>query len=340
MIKHHQGADVTVTGINSVEDCGAGDLVFVEDKKWLQAALDGQPAGLVLHETLLPLIPSAKSLGLLVADNVRLAHALIKQRYGDRQWADDEWGTVHPSALIHPSARVPDSCVVGPNVVVGKDVVIGERARLMTGVIVEHGAVLGDDCLIHTMALIGHDCRLGNEVEIGPGSIIGSDGYGFAQDAAHKSHRIPQTGAVELADRVRIGAQNCIDRAAYGMTRIGAGTKTDNLCHIAHGVEIGEDCLLTAMFCVAGSTKIGNRVMTSGQTGILGHLTVCDDVALAHRAGVLQDITEPGMYAGLPLQPLDRHLKNAAQLKKLNELAGKVRTLERELKQLKQPEPE
>jgi UDP-3-O-[3-hydroxymyristoyl] glucosamine N-acyltransferase len=338
VIADRRGPAKSITGLNSVEDCGADDLVFVEDKKWLPAVLERQPAAVVLHESLLPLIASAPAIGVLVASNVRLAHALIKQRYGDRQWPVDEWDNVHPSAIIHPSARVPASCIIGPNVVIGKDVVIGERGRLEAAVIIEHGATLGNDCLILPLALIGHHCRLGNDVEIGPGTIIGSEGYGFAQDAAGKSHRIPQTGTVVIEDRARIGAQNCIDRAAYGVTRIGAGTKTDNLCHIAHGVDIGEDCLLTAMFCVAGSTRIGDRLMASGQTGILGHLTICDDVVLAHRAGVTKDIQEPGFYAGLPLQPLDQHIKTSAQLKKLNELAGKVRALEQAIRQLKQTE--
>ncbi len=334
-VAEHQGGDTLITGINSVEDCGPGDLVFVEDKRRVATALAGDPSGVVLHEDLLPLITPSESLGVLIAPNVRLAHALIKQRYADRQWPVDEWEPIHASAVIHRSARLAEHCIVGPNVVVGKDVVVGARSRLMAGAIIEHAAHLGEDCLIHPMAVIGHGCRLGNQVEIGPGSVIGSDGYGFAQDEAHKSHRIPQTGTVVIHDRVRIGAQNCIDRAAYGVTRIGAGTKTDNLCHIAHGVEIGEDCLLTAMLCVAGSTKIGNRVMASGQTGILGHLTICDDVALAHRAGVTQDVKRPGMYAGLPLQPLDQHMKNAAHFKKLSDLVSRVRSLEQQVKRLK-----
>jgi len=335
VIRERQGDDTVITGINSVENCGPGDLVFVEDKKFVQPAVAGKPSGLVLPESLLSLIGTSDSVGILISDNVRLAHALIKQRYADREWLDDEWERVHPSAIIHPSARVPESCFLGANVVVGQGVVIGHRCRLLAGTVIEHDAILGDDCLIHTAALIGFGCRLGNQVEIGPGSVIGSDGYGFAQDEGGKSHRIPQTGKVEVEDRVRIGANNCIDRAAYGVTRIGAGTKTDNLCHIAHGVEVGEDCLLTAMLCVAGSTKIGKRVMTSGQTGILGHLTICDDVGLALRAAVTQDIKQPGVYAGLPLQPLSQHMKTAAQLKKLSDLASKVRALERELKALK-----
>lgn len=335
VILERHGDDTIITGINSVEDCGPGDLVFVEDKKFVEPAFAGRPSAVVLPESLSSLYSTADSTGILISNNVRLAHALIKQRYASREWHDDESERIHPSAIIHPGARLPESCFVGANVVVERDVVIGERCRLLTGAIIEHGAVLGDDCLIHATALIGYECKLGDQVEIGPGSIIGSDGYGFAQDEAGKSHYIPQTGKVLIEDRVRIGAQNCIDRAAYGVTRIGAGTKTDNLCHIARGVDVGEDCLLTAMFCVAGSTKIGDRLMASGQTGILGNLTICDDVALAHRAGVIQDIKQPGVYAGLPAQPLKQHMKNAAQLRKLSDLASKVRILEGEIKALK-----
>ena len=335
VIQERRGDDSVINGINSVEECGPGDLVFVEDKKLIPLAAAGQPCGVVIAESLLPLAGILDCAGILISDNVRLAHAVIKQRYSDRNWFDDESERIHPSAVIHSDAQIPESCVVGANVVVGNDVVIGERCRLLAGSIIERGVVMGDDCLIHSTALIGYECQLGDQVEIGPGSIIGSDGYGFAQDKVGKSHRIPQTGKVVIEDRVRIGAHNCIDRAAYGVTRIGAGTKTDNLCHIAHGVDIGEDCLLTAMLCVAGSTKIGNRVMTSGQTGILGHLTISDDVGLVHRAAVTRDIEEPGIYAGLPLQPLNQHMKSAAQIKKLSDLASKVRNLEAELKALK-----
>ena len=144
-----------------------------------------------------------------------------------------------------------------------------------------------------------------------------------------KSHPIPQTGNVVLGDRVRVGANCCIDRAAYRTTRIGAGTKLDNLCRIAHNVQIGEDCLLTSMFCVAGSTTIGNRVISSGQTGVLDHVQVCDDVVLVHRAGVTGDIDQPGTYAGLPVQPLKDYLRNTAVVRLLGELRQRLLALER-----------
>lgn len=333
-IQDQRGDDTFVTRISAAEACGPGDLVFAENRKLAQTALSGQPSGVVIPETLAGMAGTPKGTGILISNNVRLVHALAKQRYGDRAWNDDESPRIHPSAILHAGARIPESCRISASVVIGDGVVLGERCRVLEGVIIERGATLGDDCLVHPTAVIGYGCQLGNEVEIGAGSIIGSEGYGFAQDKEGKSERIPQTGSVVIGDRVRIGANNCIDRAAYGVTRIGAGTKTDNLCHIAHGVDVGEDCLLTAMFCVAGSTKIGNRVMASGQTGILGHLTVCDDVVLVHRAAVLQDINEPGAYGGLPLQPVQQHIRNSAQVKRLSELAKKLKQLEQEIKAL------
>lgn len=334
-VQERRGENALVTRVSAAEDCSPGDLVFAENKQLAQMALASRPSGIVVPETLASLVGAPEGTGVLIADNARLLHAVVKQRYADRVWDDDEDTRIHPSAIIHPDARVPTSCRISANVVIGAGAVLGERCRVLEGAIIERGAMLGDDCLLHPAAVIGFGCQLGQEVEIGAGSIIGSEGYGFAQDSRGKSHRIPQTGTVILEDRVRVGANNCIDRAAYGATRIGAGTKTDNLCHIAHGVDVGEDCLLTAMFCVAGSTKIGNRVMASGQTGVLGHLTICDDVGLVHRAAVLQDIDEPGIYGGLPLQPLQQHLKSSAQMKKLGDLAKRLRQLEREMQELK-----
>jgi UDP-3-O-[3-hydroxymyristoyl] glucosamine N-acyltransferase len=335
VIQDQRGDDTSFSSIGPAGNCSPGDLVFAEDKALATAAVASSPSGIVIPEALAELVGTPDGTGILISNNVRLAHALIKQRYGDREWDDDKADAIHPAAVIHADATVPGSSRVYANAVIGDGVVLGERCRVLEGVVIENGATLGDDCVIHPNAVIGYECELGNEVLVGPGTIIGSEGYGFSQDAEGKSHRLPQTGNVVIEDRVRIGANTCIDRAAYGSTRIGAGTKIDNLCHIAHAVEVGEDCLLTAMLCCAGSTKIGDRVMTSGQTGILGHLTITNDVVLAHRAAVLQDVDEPGGYGGLPLQPLKNHLKTAMQLKKLGDYSKKLRELEREINALK-----
>jgi UDP-3-O-[3-hydroxymyristoyl] glucosamine N-acyltransferase len=282
------------------------------------------------------LIDEYEDLGILIATNIKLTHAMIKARFSNRNFEDERWERIHPSAAVHESASIAETAFISPNAVIGPEVSIGEHTRILGGAVVENGAVIGSHCVIHPNAVIGFKCVIGNQVEIGACTVIGSEGYGFAQDASGKHHKIPQTGIVVIEDRVRIGANNCIDRATYAETRIGAGTKIDNLCHIAHNVQIGEDCLLTAMLCVAGSTKIGNRVVTSGQAGILDHVTICDDVYLLHRAGVSKDIKNPGIYAGVPVQPLNQYMRNTAHQKSIGGLKEKVAGLEKELRELKE----
>jgi UDP-3-O-[3-hydroxymyristoyl] glucosamine N-acyltransferase len=293
-------AERCVTGVASVEACRPGDLVFVDDARHLAALAERRPAAVICSPKLRAAATALADVAIVTAPNVRLAHAMIKQRHGSRDFVASGWQGVHPSAVLHDTAIVGDGTVIEPRAVIGRHARIGARCRIMAGAVIENDAQIGDDCIIGPAALIGYGCRLGNQVDVGPGSVIGSEGFGFAQDAQRRSHRIPQTGIVVIGDRVRIGANNCIDRATYGETRIGAGTKFDNLCHVAHNVTIGEDCLLTAMLCVAGSSNIGNRVVASGQTGIIDHIDICDDVVLVHRAGVVKDIAEPGVHASLP----------------------------------------
>lgn len=328
------GGDPVVRGIRSVECCGEGDLVFVDNAKFVAMVLARAPSAIVTHPGLAGAFPPRDGLGVLVTPLVSLAHALIKAEYVDRDFRDDQWPRIPPSAVIHPSATIAATAIVSPNVVVGAGASVGERTRLLAGVVIENDAVVGDDCILHPHVVIGYGCRVGNQADIGAGTVVGSEGYGFGQDASFRSHRIPQTGIVLIGDRVRLGANNCVDRASYGETRIGAGTKTDNLCHFAHGVQIGENCLLTSMFCIAGSSTIGNRVVASGQVGVIDHITVCDDVWLLHRAGVVKDITSPGKYCALPLQTLDDYRLNMKEAVRLSELGAQVRALQKRIDEM------
>ena len=322
-----------VTAIAPVQSCGPGDLVFLDHKDYLSCVLTRAPSAVVtaprFREALAGVAPSTT---VVFTPNVALAHAWIKQRHAGRDFDAAGWdGPIHPSAVVHPSAVIDPTAHVEPQAVIGRNTRIGARCRIMAGAIVEHDVTIGDDSVVHPNAVVGYGCRLGSEVVVGPGSVIGSEGFGFAQDAARRSHLIPQTGIVVIGDRVRLGANNTIDRATYAETRIGAGTKFDNLCHVAHNVQIGEDCLLTAMLCVAGSSRIGNRVMASGQTGIIDHVEICDDVVLVHRAGVVKDIDTPGVHASLPAQPLDSYLKNTAAARSGAELRKRVSEIEKSL---------
>ena len=325
--------DWPVTGVAAVQSCGPGDLVFADKPALLAHVLERKPAVVIaargLREALVGVSPTTVA---LFAGNVALAHSIIKQRYAGRNYAAAEWeGPIHPSAVVHPEARIDPTAWIEPRVVIGRNAQIGARSRIMSGAVIEHDAVIGSDTVVHPNAVIGYGCVLGDEVVVGPGSVIGSEGFGFAQDAKRRSHPIPQTGRVVIGDRVRVGANNTIDRATYAETRIGSGTKFDNLCHVAHNVDIGEDCLLTAMFCIAGSSQVGNRVIASGQTGVIDHVKICDDVVLVHRAGVVKDIDQPGAHASLPTQPLDEYLRNTAAARKNAELRKRVAELEKAL---------
>ncbi len=327
-----RGGSVVIEKISPAEHCKKGDLVFVDNKKYIDSVLKNTPSVVVTNSELKDSFPVENIPSLIVASNLGLAHALIRQKYADRNFRDvEEWGKRHQSAVVHSTAKIHESVIIGPCAIIGKNVKIGENSVIMANVVIEYDATIGSDCILYPGVYVGYECVIGNRVTIKPGSIIGSEGYGFAQDKTKKSYRIPQTGKVVLEDDVLVGANNCIDRAAYGETIIGNGTKMDNLCHIAHNVQTGKDCLLTAGLVVAGSTKIGNRMIASGQAGILDHLTIADDVVLLQRAGVTADIEEPGLYAGLPVQPLQDYLKNAAILRKLPEMRKEISDLKKKL---------
>ena len=328
-----QHADRIVRRVAAIEDGGPGDLVFLDKAANLHHVTAQRPEAVVTVARHADAVATAGDVAVLVAPNLSLAHALVKQRYGARDHASSGWEGVHASAVIHPTAEVDPTAVIEPRVVIGARSQIGPRCRIMAGAVIENDVRIAAGTVVHPLVVIGYGCIIGADVVIESGSVIGSQGFGFAQDASRRSHVIPQTGIVMIADRVRIGANNCIDRATYQVTRIGAGTKFDNLCHVAHNVTIGEDCLLTAMLCVAGSSRIGNRVMTSGQTGIIDHVEVCDDVVLVHRAGVVKSISTPGVHASLPAQPLDDYLKSTAVVRAAPELRRRLVELEKSVGQ-------
>lgn len=317
----------TIERISPVENCEKGDLIFVDRDQFAKSALKREFTCVVTTQEIYDNHFRKSGVSSLITESVSLAHAIIRTELDDRNPADEDWSGVHPSAIIHETAKLAPTCTIGPGVVIGKDVVIGENSVILARTVIEHGVRIGDHTWIHPGVVIGYNSIIGNGVIIKSGAILGSEGFGFAQDKNRKSYRIPQTGIVRIGDDVVIGAGCCIDRATYGETSIGNGTKMDNLCHIAHNVKIGKDCLLTAGFIVAGSTTIGDRMIASGQTGILDHLRITDDVVLLHRAGVTDHIEKPGAYAGLPLQPLTEYLRNTVIIKKLTGLRKQLREL-------------
>ena len=323
------GPDMVLSRIASVHAAGPGDLVFVLRPDLVEPALQSHASAVVTSRPLAERFQQRPGLSILISDRVGLAHAKIRLVYGDRDVHRSEWGPRHETAVIHETAELAASVIVGPNAVIGARVRIGPDSVVMAGTVIEHDSKIGKGTVIHPGVIVGYETSIGDNVIIKSGVVIGSEGFGFERDDDGISHRVPQVGCVRLENDVVIGANTCIDRAAYGETLIRRGTKTDNQCHFAHNVDIGEDCLLTAGFVVAGSTKIGNRVMASGQTGIVDHLTIADDVVFVYRAGVTADVPKPGVYAGTPVIPLDQFLRSSAIFARLPDLRSRLRVLEK-----------
>ena len=334
LIARHIGPDNVVTRFAPIDDCAAGDLVFVDHAKYLPKVASQQPAVIITDEALAGQLQDQPSLAILVSANVRLATALVKQAYDDRDYYNTEWPRIHPSAIIHDSVRVPDTAVIGPGVVLGAQVILGERVVLMANSVVETRAVIGEGSVLHPGCVVSHGCEIGKYVMLKAGCVIGSEGFGFAQDEKRHNYRIPHTGKVIVEDRVVIGANSNIDRATYGATIIRSGVIIDALCHIGHNVEIGEDCIICAHTGISGSSRFGQRVIATGQTGVLDHVTVVSDTVLLHRAGVQNSVKEPGMYAGGPVQPLQKYLKNMAVMPRLSEMWSRLKKLERKVASL------
>ncbi|MBW7857484.1 MAG: UDP-3-O-(3-hydroxymyristoyl)glucosamine N-acyltransferase, partial [Leptonema sp. (in: Bacteria)] len=311
--------EAQISGINSIDCCEDGDLTFASSPEYLLLAVKTKAAAIVTDSKAISKTESPLHKPLLIVNNVNLAHALLKQNYTDWPFRNtEEWGQIHESAVIHKTAKIDSTAIIGPNSVIGRNAEIGANSVVMAGTVVESEAIIGQNTILHPNVTIGRQCQIGNDCIIRSGTVIGSEGFGFAQDSNRKHHRIPQTGIVIIEDKCVIGANNCVDRAAYGITRIRSGIITDNFCHVAHNCDIGDDSILVAFTGIAGSTTLGKRVICSGQTGILDHINIPDDTTLLLRAAVTESIEKAGVYAaGPPLVPLNTHLRNSVLMRSL-----------------------
>src|SRR5690606_34077800 len=236
---------------------------------------------------------------------------------------------VHASAIVSPSASIADSAWVGALAVVGEDAVVGEAVSIGPGAVVGPRCRIGAATRIHAKVTLVEDVRIGRRCIVHPGAIIGCDGFGNARSDTGWL-KVPQVGGVEIGDDVEIGANTTIDRGAIDDTVIGNGVRLDNLIQIAHNVRIGEHTAMAAFSGVSGSTVIGKRCMFAGRSGIVGHISICDDVVIGGATMVTKDIREPGFYtASFPAEK-DRDWKRmVARFRRLDELVRRVARLEK-----------
>jgi UDP-3-O-[3-hydroxymyristoyl] glucosamine N-acyltransferase len=323
LILASRGAHGVFKRTSSPDVAGEDCLIFLQRADDLPERV----AAVVTSAKVAEAIASRTSAFIVTVADVRYAQALIKRKFDPYLNADDEWDAIHPSAIIHPSVELGAGCRIGPNVVIGRDSVLGENVIVRANAVIEHGVVIGRDTVINVGVNVGYNSQLGARVNIKAGAVIGGEGFGFAPNADGQFQPVPHTGFVKLHDDVHIGSNTCIDRGTYGVTELGVGVKVDNLVHVAHNVQVGENTLLIAQTGVAGSSRIGRHVITSGQVGILDHKIVPDHTILLHRAGVTEDIPTGGKYAGTPAQPLKEYVRNIT-------LSKKVAKLERQLQKL------
>jgi len=304
--------DTEITGVAGIESATTGELTFISNPKYASLARSTRASAVIVAEDF-PAIPAA----MLRSKNPYLDFArALEMFYQSPCYVPG----VHPTAVVHPSAKLGADAHVGPYVVVQEDVVIGDYAVLLAHVVIYRGVKIGDNFLAHSHSVIREFCRLGNNVVLQNGVVVGGDGFGFAKDNSGHWHKIPQVQPVVIGDDVEIQSNSCIDRASVGETRIGRGTKIDNLVQVGHGSQIGEDSLLAAQVGIAGSTEIGNKVILTGQVGVVGHCKVGDGAIVTPQSGVAADIAPGAIVSGTPAVDHRLWLKYSAALNRLPEM--------------------
>lgn len=308
-----------------IDGAGPGDITFVANPKYLAKLKDTRATAVVVG-------PGVKAAGpaLIVCENPYLAFAKILTFLHVRRPKPQG---VLPGAHVHVGAHLAEDVTVHPGCAVGDRVRIGKGSILYPGVILYEGVTVGEDCTLHAGVVVREGCRIGNRVIIQPNAVIGSDGFGYAPDG-QRYFKIPQVGIVVLEDDVEIGASTCIDRAAMEVTRIGRGTKIDNLVQLAHNVKVGEDTVLVAQVGVAGSAEIGNHCTLGGQVGVAGHLKIGDNVMIGGQSGVVGDVASGQVLSGSPVMPHRDWLKAAKSFGHLPELRKEVLRLKKQLAEL------
>ena len=234
---------------------------------------------------------------------------------------------VHATAVVAVNASLGDGSSIGPHANVGEHVVVGRGAVISAGCVIGAGATVGDETILHPNVVIEPRCRVGARCILHAGVVVGSDGFGFATvDGVH--HKVPQVGIVVIEDDVELGANVCIDRATLGETRIGRGTKIDNLVQIGHNVVIGEHSLLVALVGIAGSTQLGHHVVMAGQSGAVGHIRIAERTVVTAKCGVTEDTAPGAMVSGWPSRPHKEWLRAMGNLFQLEGLRRRLRALE------------
>jgi UDP-3-O-[3-hydroxymyristoyl] glucosamine N-acyltransferase len=316
---------VSVARVSSIDDTSADALTFAMDEKYLAAALASKAAA-ILVDASVPL-PADATKPLLVVENARHALAAF---LATLKTPRPRGPFTHPTAIVEEGAQIGSDVYLGAQAYVGKDARIGNGCTLGVGAFVGDGVTIGDGTWLHPKAVVHERCVIGKNVVLHSGSVIGSEGFGWAFIEG-RLERIPQIGNVVLDDDVEIGANTCVDRAQTGSTTIGRGTKIDNLVQIGHNCKIGMHCAIAAQTGMAGTTSVGDFVKIAGQVGTRGHMHIGSRSTIAGQSGVWGDVEEGAMVSGNPARDHREWMKAEVMVRKLPKVIARVDALEREL---------
>jgi len=322
-----------ITGVAGIETAAPGQLTFLANRRYAPQ-LKTTRASAVFIDDRMPLDrdPAAPPLAALRSPNPYLCFAKALELF---HHSPSYKPGVHSTAVIATTARIGAGAHIGPYCFIDEQVEIGADAVLHSFVSIYNGAKIGDNFFAHSHAVVREHCRIGNRVILQNGAIIGGDGLGFAKQKDGTWYKMAQSGPAVLEDDVEVQSNACVDRATIGETRIGHGSKLDDLVLVGHASQVGANTMLCGQVGLAGSTKVGDGCILAGQVGTAGHLTIGDGTVITAKSGIPSDVPPRSMFSGYPAADNRQWLKTVAALHRLPELVKRVRELESEIEVLK-----
>ena len=311
--------DFQIQSVRPLNQAGPEDLSFLSNPKYKGQALKSRAGAILVSRP----IDGATATQILCDEPYVVLARVLRAMYPEPDYPEER----HPTAVIAQDVQVGPGCYIGPHCVVESGTVIGPGCVLTANVTVSSDCMLGEEVKLFPGVVLYSRTRLGNRVRIHANSVIGGDGFGYAQHRG-RHEKIPQIGGVHIGDDVEIGANTSIDRGALSDTVIGKGTKIDNQVQVGHGVKIGEHGILVSQTGISGSVTTGNHVILAGRVGIVGHVTLGDHVLVMGDAVVTKDLNEPGQYAGNPAVPHMKYQRQLAFIRRLPELQARLKELE------------
>ena len=316
--------------IADLDQAREGEIAYVENEKLFDAAMESKASCLIVKDGL-----AEKFSGRTVIEvkNPKLAFSLIGAALHPPVRREP---TIHPTAVVADNADIALTAYVGPNVCVGEHARVGVYTRLEAGAVLGANVSVGDDCVLHPNVVLYDGVSIGNRVILHAGVCLGADGFGYVRhDLGYQ--KFPQIGTVVIEDDVEIGAHTCVDRAALGRTRIGRGTKLDNMVHVGHNCDIGERVVIAAQTGISGSVVIEDDAVIGGQVGFGDHTRVQKGAVIGSKAGILPGkIVRPGVWWGIPVQPLDEYKRMNAHMNRLPQMRDEIKRLQEEIEAIKE----